>query len=404
MNKKGFTLIEVIVSVVLVSIVMVTLTSTLVELKKKSEVVALNTDAVVYSSVISRILNNDITENDGVKFIECDPNGEECGMVLGNNDKRSITIKETSDTRIAKLEKVEATGNYVLKSKTGNNYIDKVDVTIVNGGQISYCNNTDRLNANCLSVLINGNKCTCFKEKISSTLLYKDITAETTTGLLNSNTTKGVIKYIKTLSYIKTTDPDTSKVSTEGYGFSRIYYNQYPYTGKNGGTNILTRLTIGIYDGIDKNASTYNVSLYSASRTNDNAPKVGDKFTITLNTVGNLTAPHGVVYPRVQSITRPTINPFPVTRLTEKFNVGFEVVNPGVYVDEAHTSVGIGETQTFTSFTALPSMSGKIFMGYYTEKGTETACTGTMVINNSGHLTVASNYFLEDSEIFACWL
>ena len=404
MNKKGFTLIEVIVSVVLVSIVMVTLTSTLVELKKKSEVVALNTDAVVYSSVISRILNNDITENDGVKFIECDPNGEECGMVLGNNDKRSITIKETSDTRIAKLEKVAATGNYILKSKTGNNYIDKVDVTIVNGGQISYCNNTDRLNANCLSVLINGNKCTCFKEKISSTLLYKDITAETTTGLLNSNTTKGVIKYIKTLSYIKTTDPDTSKVSTEGYGFSRIYYNQYPYTGKNGGTNILTRLTIGIYDGIDKNASTYNVSLYSASRTNDNAPKVGDKFTITLNTVGNLTAPHGVVYPRVQSITRPTINPFPVTRLTEKFNVGFEVVNPGVYVDEAHTSVGIGETQTFTSFTALPSMSGKIFMGYYTEKGTETACTGTMVINNSGHLTVASNYFLEDSEIFACWL
>ena len=404
MNKKGFTLIEVIVSVVLVSIVMVTLTSTLVELKKKSEVVALNTDAVVYSSVISRILNNDITENDGVKFIECDPNGEECGMVLGNNDKRSITIKETSDTRIAKLEKVAATGNYILKSKAGNNYIDKVDVTIVNGGQISYCNNTDRLNANCLSVLINGNKCTCFKEKISSTLLYKDITAETTTGLLNSNTTKGVIKYIKTLSYIKTTDPDTSKVSTEGYGFSRIYYNQYPYTGKNGGTNILTRLTIGIYDGIDKNASTYNVSLYSASRTNDNAPKVGDKFTITLNTVGNLTAPHGVVYPRVQSITRPTINPFPVTRLTEKFNVGFEVVNPGVYVDEAHTSVGIGETQTFTSFTALPSMSGKIFMGYYTEKGTETACTGTMVINNSGHLTVASNYFLEDSEIFACWL
>ena len=404
MNKKGFTLIEVIVSVVLVSLVMVTLTSTLVELKKKSEVVALNTDAVVYSSIISRIVNNDITENNGVKFIECDPNGEECGMVLGNNDKRSITLKETSDTRVAKVEKVEATGNYILKDKSNNSYINKVDVTMVNGGQLSYCNNTDRLNANCLAVLINGNKCTCFKEKISSTLLYKDITAETTTGLLNSNTTSGKVKYIKTLSYIKTTDPDTNKVSTEGYGFSRIYYDQYPYAGKNGDTNILTRLTVGIYDGIDKNAAAYNASLYSASRTNADAPKVGDKFTITLNTVGNLNAPHGVVYPKVQSITRPEIDSFPVTRLTEKFNVGFEVVNPGVYVDDAHTSVGIGETQTFTSFTSLPSMSGKIFMGYFTAKGTETECAGTMVINNSGHLTVASNYFLEDSEIFACWL
>ena len=160
MNKKGFTLIEVIVSVVLVSIVMVTLTSTLVELKKKSETVALNTDAIIYSSVASRVINSDIADNDGVKFIECDPNGEECGIVLGNNSKRTLTIKDQSDTALVKVEAVPGSDNkkFIKKYKTGGQYVDKLDVVLLKNYKVNNCNKTNKyLSANCLAASI-GNQ------------------------------------------------------------------------------------------------------------------------------------------------------------------------------------------------------------------------------------------------------
>ena len=398
MNKKGFTLIEVIVSVVIVSLVMTTLTATLVELKKKQETVSLNTNAIIYSSIVSRIINSDIAENNGIKFIECEPNGSECGLVLGNNDKRTLTITETTDSTPVKIEKDSSTNNYIMKTINGNKYVNKVDVVIEEGGQLSFCNNGDKIYANCLSVVIKGNNCSCYRERIDSTILYKDITSETTTGMLNSNTSSGIVKYIKTLEYIKTTNSASSKVSTEGYGFSRLYYKQNVYTGKDGEKNILTRLTIGIYDGIDKNSAAYNAVLYSAARSNATEPKVGDKFTITFDTVGNLSSPHNVNYPQVASIHR-TVN-FPLTRLTEKFNIGFEAVNPGM----GPNNEGMGESQTFTKFDVNPSFEGKVFKGYYTNKGTATDCVGTMVINGAGRLTVASNYFSSDTKIYACWL
>ncbi len=403
MNKKGFTLIEVIVSVVLVSIVMVTLTATLVELKKKSEDVSKNTDAVIYSSIASRVMNADIADHNGIKFIECDPNGEECGIVLGNNDKRSLTLKETSDTSAVSVEYVDSTGNYILKK--GSNYVGKVNVEINNGGDISSCTS---IPANCLSISVDGSTCVCYKELITTTLLYKDISEETTTGLFNSNTTSGKVKYIKTLEYTRTTDPDTKNISTEGYGFSRLYYNQSPFESLSDGSNILTRLMIGIYDGIDKNDETYNVSLYSASRADSSNPSVGDKFFIRLNTIGNSVSPHGIVQPQVESIHHAGLF-FPLTQITEKFNMGFEAVNPGVKIN-GEENVGIGETQTFYGFAVdtpkycEAATCEKQFQGFYTEVGSEGACSGTMVINSAGQFTVAPNYFLRNTEIFACWL
>ena len=68
MNKKGFTLIEVILSIVLVSVVLTSMLATLVKLRENYSIVNENTDALIYSSSVSRILNNDLSKN-GDKFV-----------------------------------------------------------------------------------------------------------------------------------------------------------------------------------------------------------------------------------------------------------------------------------------------------------------------------------------------
>ncbi len=93
MNKKGFTLIEVIVSVVLVSIVMVSLLSSLIQLRKTYSLVHENTDIVVYTSSIARVINNDLSNNNGIKMITCSSNTK-CEMKMGNDTNRTIEILE----------------------------------------------------------------------------------------------------------------------------------------------------------------------------------------------------------------------------------------------------------------------------------------------------------------------
>ena len=50
MNKKGFTLIEIIVSIVLVSVVLVSLLASLIQLRKTYSVIHEDSDIIVYSS------------------------------------------------------------------------------------------------------------------------------------------------------------------------------------------------------------------------------------------------------------------------------------------------------------------------------------------------------------------
>ena len=58
-SKKGFTLIELIISIVLVSIVMISLLSSLIQLRKTYNTIHENSDILVYSSSIARVINND---------------------------------------------------------------------------------------------------------------------------------------------------------------------------------------------------------------------------------------------------------------------------------------------------------------------------------------------------------
>lgn len=401
MNKKGFTLIEVVVSVVLVSIVMVTLTSTLVELKKKSEVVATNTEAIIYSSIISRVINSDLALNEGIKYIECSPNGDECGLVLGNNNKRSLVIKDVSDTTRGQVVYNNATGNYYISENTpSNKYVNRVELINYSPATVVSCPNNS-IPYNCLAVVVKSNgSCSCFKERISTTLVYRDISADRTSNIVNTN---GNVKYVKTLSYDKTTNLDENSIATKGYGFSRMYYKQDTYTG-NSEKSVLTRLVIGIYDGIDKNDETYNVSLYSAARIGDGSPNVGDVYSIKLDTRGNLSSAHGIVVPQMKSDTLDDFY-YPLTSIKEIFNIGFQVVN-----QSEEPGSNTGEVQTFNGFDRIPCIgdscpdsSVNIFKGYYTENSSDSTCHGTMVINGEGRFTVAPNYFTSDGTIYACW-
>lgn len=94
MNKNGFTLVELIVSIVLVSIVLVSMTGTLVKLKETYNVVNEDADARIYGATISKIINDDFLKNNGIRDISCsnDEDMSSCEIVLGTNQKRTLEI------------------------------------------------------------------------------------------------------------------------------------------------------------------------------------------------------------------------------------------------------------------------------------------------------------------------
>lgn len=161
MNKKGFTLIEVIVSIVLVSVVMTSLLATLVQIKNAQTIVHENSDAIIYASSITRILNNDIIENNGIRYISCleRNSNSSCDMILGNGKKRHLSIERyekgmsdilSSSTNYYKTNKIYTTLTYYdennnLKyiktlstetstkySKDGNDYVETEEKTSTN--------------------------------------------------------------------------------------------------------------------------------------------------------------------------------------------------------------------------------------------------------------------------------
>ena len=130
MKKKGFTLIEVIVSIVLVSVVMVSLLGSLIQLRQTYTVIHENSDIIVYSSSISRVINNDLTMNNGIRYASCDSDGQRCDIILGNDEKRELRIvKKTTcykqDGTVTNCETVSGNHQDIIKTtlKYTNNTI-----------------------------------------------------------------------------------------------------------------------------------------------------------------------------------------------------------------------------------------------------------------------------------------
>ena len=104
MDKKGFTLVEIIVSISLISIVLVSMLVTLVNLRQVYSESNDDTDIRIYGSSLSRAINKDILENKGIKTVECEDNTK-CNITLNNDETRVLLINTLGSS-----EKLNALG------------------------------------------------------------------------------------------------------------------------------------------------------------------------------------------------------------------------------------------------------------------------------------------------------
>ena len=204
MNKNGFTLVELIVSIVLVSIVLVSMTGTLVKLKETYNVVNEDADARIYGATISKIINDDFLKNNGIRDISCsnDEDMSSCEIVLGTNQKRTLEILRN---------------------------------TIPNDSETIYENGK--------------NVGTKTYEK--TTLRYSDSTTVAVKTLL-----------IKTIELIvkSNNEVDNNLVNTYGYKFTDLSVKTYKYENIDDydKTDKITHIIIGLSD------EKYNIDLYSS--------------------------------------------------------------------------------------------------------------------------------------------
>lgn len=209
MNKKGFTLIELIVSIILVSIVLVSMTGTLVKLKDTYNLIYEDADARIYGATISKVINDDLLTNNGVKKVECSDDGKVniCDILMGNNKKRTLEI---------------------LRNETDK---DTEKITS-NGKEIGT------------------------KKYEKTTLRYSDSTTGDVKTIL-----------IKTIELVTRTNNETGndKVTTSGYKFTTLSQESFKYENVNDSTKVdkMTHITIGLSD------ENYNIDLYSSGTYNN---------------------------------------------------------------------------------------------------------------------------------------
>lgn len=255
MNRKGFTLIELIVSIVLVSVVMVSMLMALVKLRENYSTVNENANALVYSNAASRIINNDILQNDGIKNVSCSANHLNCDMMLGNGNKRQLQIIEIAEDFSSQTDEG--------KIKTCQNYCK---------------NNSDKSNENCNC---NGKKAIGIIETKKTSLVYYDTTKEKK------------LKYIKTFELETKTQIDSGSLgfsTISGYSFLSLdtKYNTYK-SNKDGYENKLATVIVRTYNGYDAEDRTYDIKMYSTSTYSEDSQLAGTVFKLKIIDDGDIT-------------------------------------------------------------------------------------------------------------------
>ena len=254
MNKKGFTLVELIVSIVLVSVVMVSMLMALVKLRENYSTVNENANALVYSNAASRIINNDILQNDGIKNVSCSANHLNCDVVLGNGNKRQLQIVELAEG---------------FSNQSSEEKIDKCK---------KYCNNNSKTNENCNC---NGKKAIGIIEAKKTSLVYYDTTKEKK------------LKYIKTFELetktqiVSNNNLGTSTIS--GYSFLSLdtKYNTYK-SNIDGYENKLATVVVRTYNGYDAEDRTYDLKMYSNSTYSKDSQLAGTVFKLKIIDDGDI--------------------------------------------------------------------------------------------------------------------
>lgn len=115
MKKNGFTLVELTISIALLSVVMIFLLNFLTLVKKEDVGIEETTNMEIDKSVISKTINSDILQENYINTFSCTE--VLCDITLKSGAKRSITI----DGNVVKY--IDTINNKVLLSrKTGLPY------------------------------------------------------------------------------------------------------------------------------------------------------------------------------------------------------------------------------------------------------------------------------------------
>lgn len=325
-RKEGFTLVEVIVSVILVSVVMTSMLAALVKIRETYDTVHENTDAIIYSSSISRILNKDVSNNGGIRYADCNLEGSSCEILFANNNKRKIVIDSNEE-----VKEEQKKGSVVLSQSV----------------------------------------------EIQTTLQYIDIT----------DPSKEKLIYIKTLTLVKnekfkrekpnsdgTTDYiDEYKLNTYGYRFGRMDTKLFsaPSTRTNY-KNVISSINIAIFDGIDESDISNNIVIASSS-TYAPTVKYGDDFVITLSDKLNST---------IKAIKNDN------GRITERYGVSFyERVKTGVDSETRNDKIENIKVPAVTSGDTTLKFNG-YWTGYddatQTVTGTQVIdASGKIIVSNT---------------------
>lgn len=98
--KKGFSLIELLVSLVIISAVMVFLTSFVLNLRDDKSNVIIDVPAYINQASISRTLNYDAIKHGGICNVEITNDGKRSDITYVDNETREITLSD--DTLVYK--------------------------------------------------------------------------------------------------------------------------------------------------------------------------------------------------------------------------------------------------------------------------------------------------------------
>lgn len=134
-NKKGFTLVEVAISVSLLSFVMVFMLKFVSEIRKDEDSISLNTDMLLNKAIISKTINEDVNE-EGISTLTC--SNIKCTINLKNNKTKTIeitddgtklTYKNITDDEIELVRVLPNEYVYnIKKTETSNLYLIEIEI------------------------------------------------------------------------------------------------------------------------------------------------------------------------------------------------------------------------------------------------------------------------------------
>lgn len=383
MNKKGFTLLEVIISVILVSILLTSMLETLVKIREAYSIVYENTDALIFSSSLSRIINNDLQENGGIRYINCNYNGDVCDITLNNDQKRRVEIYNIyTGNLVGSDSDSQNKVPYYISSSGVQNWVDtshkifceKVD----HGGEMKVIADCEKATDDSTSNVM----CICEKEIIATTLKYSDFTDpsnEKNIYLKTLNAEKySEIKEIATNKY-----EATGQSQISGYNFGRMTFTNMVYDSSNKTTaagtpykNSISTLTIEINDGVDTQNPIYNVNLTSTSSYSPDKVQMGKELVFKFDNTNACTS---------SKITH-KIKEFHI-----KFGVGFSIMTTENKLKEVQKLSNEG------GLFEMPVIEGGsyIFDGYYYDLG---GTNEMKVIDAEGNIIITSTFFDSDTD------